>query len=215
MNLLVRTFLAAGAVALLLSHCGGQTDSPARPLDGGSGGGPEGGTDGGVVLPDSGMCEGTAGGGETPTEHRPTATACAPTPPPLQADGGPAASCNTAADCQPYLHCSDHVCSFDACLVDSDCPVSNVCVCSASAGGGLRQPGNVCVPSSCQVDSDCGQGHVCEPSRGYCGSVDGYHCTSSKDTCVDATKDCSCGGNACAYAPTVGHFVCATSVCNG
>jgi hypothetical protein len=43
----------------------------------------------------------------------------------------------------------------------------------------------------------------------------GFFCHTSQDTCVDSTTDCPCAGNACMYDPMVGHFVCATVVCNG
>jgi len=219
MRHLIKTLLAGGSAVLLFAHCGGGTTIEAGSdggshSDGGGSGGGSGSSSGGG--PDSGMCEGTVGPGEVPAEHRPTATACARTPNATLPDGGTPGACNTDADCPGgFLHCTEHQCGYDACLVDSDCPAANVCVCSGGNGGGLRSPGNVCVPASCKVDSDCGSGNVCEPSRGYCGSVDGFFCTSNKDTCMDPAKDCSCGGNSCVYAPTVGHFVCGTSVCMG
>jgi hypothetical protein len=76
--------------------------------------------------------------------------------------------------------------------------------------------GSVCVPAACHTDADCGAGNYCVASRGYCGGVVGYYCTSNRDTCVDPTKDCAaCGGNSCVYTPVVGHFACATNTCNG
>jgi hypothetical protein len=183
-------------LALLLGHCGGIKSA-------------------GTLPGDAGLCEGTASSGETPPEHRPTPVTCPRTPIELPVtDAGPA-TCNASTDCQAYEYCTDHVCGSDMCLVDADCPTGNVCVCSNDAGGGDRVQANVCVPAHCTVDSDCGPGNVCEPSRGYCGGVTGYDCSSSKDTCVDPSKDCSCGGNSCVYAPMVGYFVCADSVCNG
>ena len=206
MNALIRTILAGGGAALLFSHCGGIAGTTAVEHDAG----PDAAAPDGGGL-DSGMCEGTALHGEVPAWHRPATTACARTPNATLPDGGMPGACNSDPDCPSYLHCSEHVCGYDACLVDGDCPAANVCFCI----GPSRSPGNVCVPARCKVDADCGAGNVCEPSRGYCGSVTGFFCTSGKDTCVDPTKDCSCGGNGCVYAPTVGHFVCATIVCNG
>jgi hypothetical protein len=213
MNALIRTILAGGAAALLFSHCGGIADIKASGHDAGGDALPQPGD---AAVLDTGMCEGTVTAGEVPSEHRPTATACTRTPNATLPDGGTPGACNTEADCAAsYLRCAEHQCGYDACLVDGDCAPGTVCVCSAGNGGGLRSPGNVCVPATCAVDSDCGAGNVCEPSRGYCGSIQGFYCTSSKDTCVVPAKDCSCGGNTCVYTPTVGHFVCASGVCNG
>jgi hypothetical protein len=161
------------------------------------------------------MCEGTGTGG-VPSEHRASAMACprTTTPPPQSVDGGSGA-CSSDAECPAGEHCAEHQCGWDGCLVDSDCDAGNVCVCNGSTGGGLRSPGNVCVPATCTVDADCGSGRYCAPSRGYCGTVEGFYCTSPKDTCVNPQTDCACGGNACEYSPVVGHFVCAQTVCNG
>lgn len=200
----IRSTLLTGGLALLLAHCGGLATSHAS-----SDAGPDAVT-GGL---DAGMCEGTASGG-VPAEHRPTATACVRTPV-TPSDGGTVPSCSSDSECASGEHCTEHQCGYDACLVDSDCATGDVCVCDSSGGGGLRSRGNECVPASCRVDADCGAGHVCEPSRGYCGSVTGFFCTSSKDTCVDPARDCACGGNACVYTPTVGHWVCSTTGCNG
>ncbi|HTQ44359.1 MAG TPA: hypothetical protein VMI75_16475 [Polyangiaceae bacterium] len=91
-----------------------------------------------------------------------------------------------------------------------------VCVCADMTGGGTGLHVSECVPAECHTDADCGAGNYCIPSRGTCGAVQGYFCTSSRDKCVDPTKDCAaCGGNSCVYEPVVGHFVCATSGCNG
>jgi hypothetical protein len=205
----IQTILTASGIALLISHCGGLANTTSAAPDAGTHPGPDG------SLVDSGLCEGTAGPGEVPSEHRPTAATCPRSPVEVPVPDGGATTCNTDPDCPTYEHCVEHVCGADACLTDTDCATGNVCVCTSDAGGGNRIPGNVCVPASCSVDSDCGAGSLCVPSRGYCGGVSGYYCSSSKDTCVDPAKDCSCGGNACVYAPMVGHFVCASNVCNG
>ncbi|HEY6458678.1 MAG TPA: hypothetical protein VIY73_00965, partial [Polyangiaceae bacterium] len=74
---------------------------------------------------------------------------------------------------------------------------------------------NSCIPAECATDGDCGPGNYCVPSRGYCGSIGGFFCTSGSDTCVDPKTDCSCGGNSCAYDPELGHFACAAASCSG
>jgi hypothetical protein len=173
-------------------------------------------------LDDSGQCEGSANGAGAPAESRPEATACGPSnwSPNASVDAG-ALVCSTDADCPgdagaAYpLRCLGQKCVYDSCFGDSDCPSSQVCVCGPNNGFGLRVLTNVCVPSNCHVDADCGAGEFCSPSRGYCGSVDGYYCHTKDDTCVNSTSDCGCGGNACVYAPTVGHFVCASNTCSG
>jgi hypothetical protein len=160
--------------------------------------------------------------GTVPAEHRAVATACSPSnAPPL--DGG-AMSCTTNADCSPdgsaawnYNTCLHGVCSFDLCLTDADCGSSYVCACSSDYyGGNAAYHPNICVPSNCRVDADCGAGGYCSPSRGYCGTFQGFYCHGPSDTCVDATADCAaCGISACVYAPTVGAFVCGSSICAG
>jgi hypothetical protein len=215
MNCSFRSTLPVAVLALLVSHCGGSTST-------GSVFGIDAGADSG--LGDAGQCEGTAQGAppSVPPEHRASPAACPRTPATAPDGGSLPVSCSTDADCQgtsgaTYLHCVEHGCGYDACLVDADCPSGQACVCDAAAGGGTRSPGNACVPAACHVDADCGGGAYCVPSRAVgCGGVDGLHCTSRADTCVDPTIDCkACGGTTCAYAPQVGHFVCDVNVCNG
>jgi hypothetical protein len=97
-------------------------------------------------------------------------------------------------------------------LVASHCGGSDLAV-NGAGDGGVADGG--AADGSGDDDSGCGPSEYCSPSRGYCGGVEGFYCHSSQDTCVDAAKDCSCGGNSCVYAPTVGHFVCGSNVCMG
>ncbi len=240
MGLAYRRIIAAAALALAANHCGASTatgtpeeadasmpdvvNSPdAGPGDDVQVPGLDDSGDGQVSeLDDSGQCEGSAHGAGTPAESRPQATACGPSnwSPYASTDAG-ALACSSDADCPADsgaaypLRCLGQKCVYDSCFSDSDCPSSQLCVCGPNNGGGLRIRLNVCVPASCHVDADCGAGEFCSPSRGYCGGVDGYHCHSKSDTCVDSTTDCACGGNSCIYAPTVGHFVCAVNICSG
>ena len=79
-----------------------------------------------------------------------------------------------------------------------------------------EQGGHAGVPANCHADSDCGVGGYCSPSRGYCGSFQGFYCHTPSDTCIDATSDCqSCGENACIYSPAVGAFTCGAAICAG
>jgi hypothetical protein len=186
-------------------------DAGASPVD-----------DGSVDAPN--LCEGTAahdGAPAVPAEHRAVAATCSLSQGNPETADGAAVSCSSNTDCQaesslidpPY--CLGKQCRRDQCLVDSDCPSGTLCLCGADAGGGDIIRSNVCIPANCRLDSDCGANEYCSPSRGYCGAVSGFYCHSSRDTCVDVTTDCACGGNACVYAPTVGHFVCGTNVCMG
>jgi hypothetical protein len=200
-----------------------------------AGGGGAGGSDAGAGA--GGNVGTTGAGGNTcpgrpvgaqpravPTEHRATATACAPSRQPPLPDGG-VSSCTTDTDCTPadgtfsfYTSCLHGTCSFDQCLTDADCANGGACGCSSDYyGGNIAYHPNICVPANCHVDADCGAGGFCSPSRGRCGTFTGFYCHTSADTCVDPTADCAgCSNtNACVYAPTVGAFVCGLSVCNG
>jgi hypothetical protein len=201
----IRAALVAIGVAFLASHCGGSTASN--------------------NLGDAGLCEGTAHGPTSaPAGHRATASAC-PKTLLIGLDSGTPIACNVDTDCrgdagnqypQNLEHCLQHQCGVDSCLVDADCPSSQVCSCAGTLGGGGQNPGNACVPASCHVDSDCPAGGYCAPSRISCNTLSEFDCTSAADSCVDPQTDCkSCGGYACLYDPMVGHFVCQTSVCHG
>lgn len=86
-------------------------------------------------------------------------------------------------------------CAYDTCQTDSDCDPGRVCYCTASTAARCLYTGN------CQSDADCGTGNYCSPAVGEdCGghhSVNGYHCHTSKDTCID-NADCS-GNNYCNF----------------
>jgi hypothetical protein len=72
------------------------------------------------------------------------------------------------------------------------------------------------VPANCRLDSDCGAGGYCSPSRGTCGTFQGFYCHTPADSCVDPTVDCAgCGQNACTYSPATAAFACGSSVCLG
>jgi hypothetical protein len=233
-----RHILGISAVALLAGHCGGSVSRTGAKNAGDSDAADSGfstdpdstapsSDDGGFSLDDSGMCEGTArhdGAPGVPSEHRAAAAGCTASPAfvPPPGDAGPVSiPCSSDADCSPdgsfssTPFCLDGSCNHDQCLVDSECPTGQLCLCGTNAGGGWTSHANRCVPANCRVDADCGPNEYCSPSRGYCGGVSGYYCHTSADTCVDDVTDCACGGNACVYEPTVGHFLCGTSVCMG
>jgi hypothetical protein len=210
--------LFASCALVLVCHCGGKDGSSSNPPDPPDAATADGGTDSGIA------CYGSGHGppSSSPADSRPSATTCPRTPiPGAPLDAGPLISCNTDADCAVDAantgpNCVEHACGYDRCLADSDCASNELCVCGAMAGGGNTIHVSQCVPAGCHTDADCGAGNYCVASRGTCGAVAGYNCTSSRDTCIDPATDCaSCHGNGCVYTPVVGHFVCATSGCNG
>ena len=142
-------------------------------------------------------------------------------PSPVVPDGG-IPSCTADSDCTAvssglYRYCVQGQCAFDQCLTDSDCGATGVCACSSDYyGGNAAYHPNFCVPANCRLDSDCGPGGYCSPSRGTCGTFQGFYCHTAADSCVDPTTDCaSCNYNACTYSPAVGAFTCGSSVCGG
>jgi hypothetical protein len=156
-----------------------------------------------------------------PLNHRPDDSECtAPAPAGDCVGGNPGTPCATDADCTqgatmdagvdgrcindgplPGCHCT-----FDTCIVDTDCPMGDLCVCHGSAytGGG----GNTCMAGNCRVDSDCGANGYCSPSAsGGCGSVGGYYCHTASDSCVN---DGDCGGDIeeCVWSSADGRWEC-------
>jgi hypothetical protein len=213
-----RSLFALLAVPVLAGagHCGGTVQNPSAPSD----------------ALDAGLCEGTAvwaGSRAAPVEHRSQSVTCEPSATPLPPIDAATVSCTSNMDCQTALGntaatCLQQQCTFDQCLTDKDCLAGEACICAGDNGGGDRIVRNTCVPATCHLDSDCGAGQYCTPSRGYCGGVAGLYCTTKKDTCVDFTTDCACGGsyvnggekdNACVYAPQVGYWVCGAVTCSG
>lgn len=226
------TVLAPGAVG-----CGGALNGPTTGTGGSTG---AAGSTGDAGSPATGGTTGTGGvsgpggaggapavctqpqSGEVPSEHRATAPACKPSNQPPLPDGG-VPSCTTDADCTAssarnfYSTCFHGQCSFDQCLTDADCGSTGVCACSSDYyGGNIAYHPNFCVPANCRLDSDCGAGGYCSPSRGSCGTFQGFYCHTPADSCVDATVDCaSCSVNACVYSPAVASFICGSVFCNG
>jgi hypothetical protein len=113
-------------------------------------------------------------------------------------------------------------CSYDQCLVDTDCPEMQPCYCRSSGEDTLA---NTCrAGSNCRTDTDCGECGFCSLSVQrdvlHCSSVDGcteggcdgggtatrctcltvhslaYNCHTSNDEC---TNDTECPLDYCAY----------------
>lgn len=216
-----------------LAACGGpKTSAPqvdplpqaeAGDAGQGAGGGPARDDAGGPASSSCNAFSATSVGDRIPAEHRATAKECAPSSVALVTDAGGGA-CLTDSDCASasgtlFTHCLRGQCSFDACLVDADCANGGICGCSSDYyGGNVAIHPNVCVPGNCRVDSDCGVDGACSPSRGRCGSFEGFYCHGVADTCVDPKLDCQgCDppASSCIYAPTVGHFMCGGIACGG
>lgn len=158
--------------------------------------------------------------GEVPSEHRASAPACNPSKAPPAPDAG-IPSCTTDGDCtadpsSAFRFCVHGTCAFDQCLTDGDCGLTGVCGCSSDYyGGNAEYHPNLCVPANCRLDSDCGPNGYCSPSRGHCGTFQGFYCHTAADTCIDAAADCAGCGNACVYSPAVAAFTCGSSICAG
>jgi hypothetical protein len=99
-----------------------------------------------------------------------------------------------------------YYCNYDQCATDADCGTGRICYCTASDAAGCLSVGN------CLTDADCGGGSYsyCSPSMGWdCGgyhSIDGFHCHTPNDTCIDDT-DCT-GANYCNYDVYQGKWQC-------
>ncbi len=115
-----------------------------------------------------------------------------------------------------------HVCDYDACTTDADCPdATNVCSCEGQTGGEDGRFGSVCIMADCHTDADCGSGY-CSPSASFgCGGATvGYYCHTCADTCVN-DSDCQPSptnqgpAGYCAFDPTVGSWACGYSICAG
>jgi hypothetical protein len=212
-------------------HCGTTAPGPAVP-----GPGDAGGTGDGSSHPDVGP--GPAPNLPAPTNHRPTATACATTRPPgVNEDGGTDAgfpgTCTNDSECTqgkngrclpPQGNAAGDFCSYDECATDSDCSGGAVCQCGA-ADPPYGREGNTCVQSNCRTDSDCGAGGFCSPSESTsCGSrsgVVGYYCHTAADACnndsdcTDAGMGVPNAGGYCAWQPMVNHWECSYGICAG
>jgi hypothetical protein len=83
-------------------------------------------------------------------------------------------------------------CSYDQCLVDSDCGPRVPCDCRVPNIFGSP---NVCLSASnCAVDSDCAPPSFCSPSLVVAQTPDiGYFCHTPNDTCID-DSDCPVPG---------------------
>lgn len=214
-------FITLGTVG-----CGSSLAEPGNDSDGSPGGAGTTGNGGSAATGTGG-----AGGamavckqpysGEVPSEHCTTAPACQRSNQPPVPDGG-IPSCTTDSDCTAnpnslFRFCFRGQCSLDQCLTDAECGSTGVCACSSDYyGGNAAYHPNFCVPANCRIDSDCGLGGYCSPSRGRCGTFEGFYCHTSTDSCVDSTADCSsCSLDACVYSPAVAAFTCGSVFCNG
>ena len=113
-------------------------------------------------------------------------------------------------------------CSYDTCVVDSDCKTGELCDCRSPWHYGDKGPAR-CLPGNCRTDADCGTDGYCSPSMDFgCGAylgVTGWFCHTPADSC---TNDSDCknldggwGTPFCCYRPEVGRWACSTSMCAG
>jgi hypothetical protein len=103
------------------------------------------------------------------------------------------------------------MCTYDACMQDSECPANRVCECSYG--------GNACILANCHTDAECG-GLGCSPTRsescGNMGGTVGYYCHTRRDECVN-DEECKKGNEPgmCVYSPAGGRWTCNYSSCVG
>jgi hypothetical protein len=174
------------------------------------------------------------GAGRVPVNHRPSDAQCS-TPAPPGNCGGPypnpdAGGCARDSDCTeagtngrcinrgggPAAPC---FCTYDTCILDTDCPSGQTCACHGARYTDAR--GNTCMKGNCRVDADCGARGYCSPSSntGICGdSLAGYYCHTAADLCID-DSDCpessvgtsgtiTVGNPGCVYSTTDSRWEC-------
>jgi hypothetical protein len=118
-----------------------------------------------------------------------------------------------------------HTCSYDECVIDTDCGAGKLCECGVSLGtngsdGTPMRSGNRCMPGDCRIDADCGANGFCSPTLDTtCGPYDGlvgYYCHTPNDECTNDDQ-CKDGGGPgyCAREPTAGKWICAHAFCAG
>jgi len=176
---------------------------------------------------------------EVPDEHRLTAATCSPTRPPGYNPSGVVDGSVPLGECTSDAQCSDGgrngrctvtlgfaFCSYDACVTDSDCGSTSLCVCGATLGSDGRNP-NECVPAACHVDSDCGPGGYCSPSPNPClypsqsstnyAQVYGYYCHTARELCAAGecvNAHCQDAGGTCEWESTDAGWRCQFATCD-
>jgi hypothetical protein len=173
-----------------------------------------------------------AGNARVPLHHRPTPACCtserAPGPAGQPYSSEAASTCTSDSQCTSGGNgrcfpseglVASGGCSYDECLIDSDCGSGATCLCRSSSADNSA---NVCVHGgNCVVDSDCGPGGYCSPSVGQsCFSPNSYFCHTAKDTCTD-DLDCPsvdagadpCIRTPCAFDLQKQRWTCAQIIC--
>jgi hypothetical protein len=154
--------------------------------------------------------------GRVPVNHRPSDAQCSTSAAVgdcsgSNGDGG----CNSDSDCTeagvngrcinqgggPAAPC---FCTYDECLVDTDCAAGQTCACHGAPY--TDGHGNTCVTGNCRVDADCGEGYCSPTSTGAdCGdNLAGYYCHTAADLCTD---DTDCDGE-CIYSTANSRWQC-------
>jgi hypothetical protein len=211
-------------VAMLAAGCGGRTNdsggsvaSSGSVASGSSAGASASGT---AQAGSSGGSVAESDAGRVPVNHRPSDAQCSTS----AAPGGCAGPFPDPDDagCASDNHCTEAgtngrcinqgggpaapcFCTFDKCLVDTDCPNGQTCACHGAPY--TDGHGNTCVPGNCRVDADCGAEGYCSPSSlTACGnSLAGYYCHTAADLCID---DSDCSGEGCVYSTTNSRWEC-------
>jgi len=201
-------------VAMACSGCG----SSSSPAQGVSDAGNDATT--GSNQPETGAEDADArqSTSRVPVNHRPSDAQCSTSAAPGDCAGAfPDAGCASDNDCteagtngrcinQGGGLAAPCFCTFDQCLVATDCPHGQTCACHGAPYTGGH--GNTCVTGNCRVDADCGAEGYCSPSSlaAICGdSLAGYYCHTAADLCID---DSDCSGRGCVYSTTNSRWEC-------
>jgi hypothetical protein len=89
-------------------------------------------------------------------------------------DSGPAAGCQTDADCAAGEVCaSDGTCQAStlpptACTADTDCQNGDHCDVGTGECIATPAPGSVAIGDPCLEDADCEPGDACDATTGIC-----------------------------------------------
>lgn len=225
------TFTAVAVAFGLCAGCGGKVRQSGANAAAGAGNAPDASAPDAHAGSGGDGRAGACGNALVPKVHRATAQACPTTrgsvqtllPDMTKCTSRAGIACTKDADCTAGKNgrcfsndSCDTVCSYDECMMDSDC-AAGPCLCRSS-NSALQQ--NECLPgSNCKTDADCSGGcgycspsAVPDPSDCTIGTLN-YDCHTASDECLEQN---ACGdgsvGAYCAYDAGVARWGCGLCV---